>query len=144
MLDSFYTETWVVLIQFDLHPWKLRWQWRKSTMNEDVGIFHCYVSLPEGFYNFPMGDSITSSFFLFCHGEDRICFLFQPGRGSVSDTCSTEKIWLDPQTRSNDRLKDVFWWCIMERIIVSLGLFLSYPPKMAFWRWFSFSQGGIC
>ena len=21
---------------------------------------------------------------------------------------------------------------------------LTYPPKMAFWRWFSFSQGGIC
>ena len=21
---------------------------------------------------------------------------------------------------------------------------LAYPPKMAFWRWFSFSQGGIC
>ena len=20
----------------------------------------------------------------------------------------------------------------------------TYPPKMAFWRWFSFSQGGIC
>ena len=21
---------------------------------------------------------------------------------------------------------------------------LTYPQKMAFWRWFSFSQGGIC
>ena len=21
---------------------------------------------------------------------------------------------------------------------------LTYPPKMSFWRWFSFSQGGIC
>ena len=21
---------------------------------------------------------------------------------------------------------------------------LTYPPKMVFWRWFSFSQGGIC
>ena len=21
---------------------------------------------------------------------------------------------------------------------------LTYPPKMAFWKWFSFSQGGIC
>ena len=21
---------------------------------------------------------------------------------------------------------------------------LTYPPKLAFWRWFSFSQGGIC
>ena len=21
---------------------------------------------------------------------------------------------------------------------------LTYPPKMGFWRWFSFSQGGIC
>ena len=21
---------------------------------------------------------------------------------------------------------------------------LTYPPKMAFWRWYSFSQGGIC
>ena len=32
--------------------------------------------------------------------------------------------------------------CIFKKYIPSREL--TYPPKMAFWRWFSFSQGGIC
>ena len=39
----------------------------------------------------------------------------------------------------------------VEADILSIALWVSlpsrkltYPPKMAFWRWFSFSQGGIC
>ena len=35
--------------------------------------------------------------------------------------------------------------CVYNMYVLSLpSRELTYPPKMAFWRWFSFSQGGIC
>ena len=43
-------------------PWKLTWQWKIHHERRCGEIYHCYVSLPEGNI-FPMGDSITSSFF---------------------------------------------------------------------------------
>ena len=45
-------------------PWKLTWQWKIHHERRCGEIYHCYVSLPEGNI-FPMGDSITSSFFCF-------------------------------------------------------------------------------
>ena len=39
--------------------------------------------------------------------------------------------------------KSIFNWSAL--LLVRLpSRELTYPPKMAFWRWFSFSQGGIC
>ena len=35
------------------------------------------------------------------------------------------------------------WWMEDDQKKIPSGE-LTYPQKMAFWRWFSFSQGGIC
>ena len=42
--------------------------------------------------------------------------------------------------RSYNFIKSMLWYS--KKRIPSREL--TYPPKMAFWRWFSFSQGGIC
>ena len=55
------------------------------------------------------------------------------GKGSVAETP-----WCSLHFRSlRIRLVHSQWIEIPSRE-------LTYPPKMAFWRWFSFSQGGIC
>ena len=71
---------------------------------------------------------------------------------------STFWVWMLSEAKRNVSLqrisRHIFCWQQQEitwplqiDLIDSLGVpswELTYPPKMAFWRWFSFSPGGIC
>ena len=56
--------------------------------------------------------------------------------------CGGSVSWWWKHTKGSDRLVVGVFLYIGDDILPSREL--TYPSKMAFWRWFSFSQGGIC
>ena len=72
---------------------------------------------------------------------------YQPG----TQMTSTFRVWpsMGPIIQNKGRLGSRIFlstpcFPISEYFVSIPSRKLTYPPKMAFWRWFSFSQGGIC
>ena len=61
------------------------------------------------------------------------------GHGSVRRTDGPKAWWGSESLKTKKVL--VTWRFVVQGLP---SRELTYPPKMAFWRWFSFSPGGIC